>query len=854
MLADLSFEVNNLHKLNSQLKADNEELREQIKSLQFVIETKKLTQTTFGSIKLVDESYFTNTESLKIHKSENSERYEKRIVDLQTEVNNKQAIANAYEIENQKLISLYYKLEKKYTDLQADLKKHEYLTKESETMKHENRELNHYITQILCENSCLTKEINSCKSTSRFDEIFRTQSLSKSDGTQVRPTYIDKLIKENSELKLKILKNKCEKKDTQNSDIDDALRYEKKRNKKRDAKEGELIKMQSSSSIPQFYDHEKVQSLEKAKIKLENELINKATEWNDEKINYEVQINALKDRLESAAKNYKLLQELIDSTAHIIDSKSELEKIALQKEYNMLESKFSDLNYKQLELTKDLEMDKKTIDYFKSELKKSREEYQTLLNLQMRTQSKLLDAENPNLDNDHPHAIESKRLNLKIEGLTLINSQLNQLVVDSKKVAQIIQMTCVQEIDKFTEGIRHFILAHNLTSSSPQEGEGRGLPGKPYDEVLVENSQLRTLVEEYNQMMEQMKDQINELSTNMDESRCKMELHSSEERKNEKEFFLKIIKDFEQQRGTNLEELEKQCAMNLTLKSQLEQISIENEKLTKKQSLVKSQLDTMENVMNEQIKKKKELFNENKNLKSKLSMLESKVDQMTSKLNEMMSNYNTDQKVVENQNLTDQVKQLQKLTEQYEEEIKVLKSENTLLYRNLEALNASAVSENADVDMQITADNADLELQESKDLDHLNSVVNKCIDKIMATTSTSEDNFDIKTVKSEVANTFADLKKAQSKINDLVKVCQKYKLKLQESEKQYLLLKSSSSETVLYKQQLDEFIAAQRDGKYFNDSTESASGKGKVFNKMWDLLKKYHKVCAIQQQQTEDQK
>ena len=162
-------------------------------------------------------------------------------------------------------------------------------------------------------------------------------------------------------------------------------------------------------------------------------------------------------------------------------------------------------------------MHEKTVEFYKNTLKKSREDYKTLLDLQMRTQAKLKEAENPSLENDHPHAVEVRRLNLKIESLNLVNDQLNRLVIDSKKVSEVIKITWTKEIDKFTENIKLFIEANKLmTNEKSKEG---AILNKTYDEMLVENSQLRSLVDGYHGKMEDMKSQIKELTTDLDESR-----------------------------------------------------------------------------------------------------------------------------------------------------------------------------------------------------------------------------------------------------------------------------------------------------------------------------------------------
>ena len=517
-MADLSYEANLLRKLNDQLKTENQDLKDKVSNLEFKIQTKQLVQTTFGRMKLNREAK-TGLQSKDPTDEQRFAKLNKKIIDLQAKLEHKQNEINSHVNENQMVVHKLYKIEKTNEDLKTKFKRLKYYEDENNKLRFENHELHHEIIDILKENSEIWGKLNKLDRPIH-EKLIQAKSLVKSDGEHVKPTYIEKLIKQNSKLKLESMKAKPLRQTDrdQKSTDPDASRFEKKRERKRKQKELDLDPPNiTRNSIQNSVDQAMMQRLERSKTSLENELKRVKTEWELEKSRLETQITALKDRLDSTARNYKILQEEMQKNVKEIDNTVELKAIELRRDYDLLKAKYSDLEYTSVDLQKDLQMHEKTVEFYKNTLKKSRDDYKTLLDLQMRTQAKLKEAENPSLENDHPHAVEVRRLNLKIESLNLVNDQLNRLVIDSKKVSEVIKITWTKEIDKFTENIKLFIEANKLmTNEKSKEG---AILNKTYDEMLVENSQLRSLVDGYHGKMEDMKSQIKELTTDLDESR-----------------------------------------------------------------------------------------------------------------------------------------------------------------------------------------------------------------------------------------------------------------------------------------------------------------------------------------------
>lgn len=138
-----------------------------------------------------------------------------------------------------------------------------------------------------------------------------------------------------------------------------------------------------------------------------------------------------------------------------------------------------DMEMKFFDLTKDVEIHEKSSRYYQSQLHDVREEYQKLLNMYSDMKETIDQFQNPDLANDDPRAIELKRLELKNEGLTLINKQMAQNVADSQRVIKVIENTCIKEIEKVEEVLKAHIrmLAHQQLSEgdSPQHSKRKFL-------------------------------------------------------------------------------------------------------------------------------------------------------------------------------------------------------------------------------------------------------------------------------------------------------------------------------------------------------------------------------------------
>lgn len=250
---------------------------------------------------------------------------------------------------------------------------------------------------------------------------------------------------------------------------------------------------------------------------------------------------------------------------------------------------------------------------------------------------------------------------------------------------------------------------------------------------------------QYNTIMYEMSTKISELTSNMEESKCKLQLESSEERKKEKEFFLKIIKDYEAQRGGNLEQFERQCAENVSLQAHIDKLIEENYKLVKRNSLMKSQYDTTQTVMNEQIKKKKEMLQENKDLKSKIGMLTSMVDRAQIQISKIVSGYSVKEKVVEgilklthfnkryfdlklprfieNKDLNTQIEALSKIKSVHEKELEMLSKENAFLKQNIHALTLAKGHDHPDFEKLPELNQNEIKEKEFKEIKDLHELI-----------------------------------------------------------------------------------------------------------------------------------
>jgi hypothetical protein len=93
-------------------------------------------------------------------------------------------------------------------------------------------------------------------------------------------------------------------------------------------------------------------------------------------------------------------------------------------------------------------------EYYLKELNESRKQYSELLQIFSKTNQELENFKDPSIENGNTQSIQILKLNLKIEGLDLINKQLNQSVADSKRVITAIEQTCIRQIEKVENVIK----------------------------------------------------------------------------------------------------------------------------------------------------------------------------------------------------------------------------------------------------------------------------------------------------------------------------------------------------------------------------------------------------------------
>lgn len=541
-------------------------------------------------------------------------------------------------------------------------------------------------------------------------------------------------------------------------------------------------------------------------------------------------------------------------------SKIECDNSQIRAQSNIIQAQMDDEKIHFQELKNEREIYQNSSEYYLAQLKESRSEFQNMLNMYSDVQAEYAQLTNPSLENDNPHAIEIKKLELKIEGLELINQHLNKSVTDSDRVIKAIEHTCIRQISKVEDTIKARI--KSLSHKNCQQSISSTIGSNSAESLLVENEQLKQSVEEYAKVMDQMRGEITSLTSSMEESECKMELNLSDERKKEKEFFLKIIKDFEKQRGGNLEDLEKKCAQNVTLRAQIDKLEAENQKLAKVNGIYKTQVDTTNKVMKEQITKKKEMMQENKELKSKLNLLSSRVDQATNEMHTIMADYSVDEKVLENKDLLLQLKGLKSLKDKFDEEKHLLVKENAFLKQSLTALTASQGEERIDLQVLTEEELKEVKDLEIKEIEQLQTLVSNCIDRLLNSSgvkqlfkgSTALDAAK-PTSPEEVKEAFQELKTNQNKLYAATGKLQRYKTKFQTIETKFLQEKHELLATLHIKENENKLLKLQieTDKSNVGEAKPAVSEKG-LSNKMWAVLKKSKRLHELEQVQNQDKK
>lgn len=424
----------------------------------------------------------------------------------------------------------------------------------------------------------------------------------------------------------------------------------------------------------------------------------------------------------------------------------------------------------------------------------------------------------------------------------MVAKQMAQKALDSDRVIRVIENVCITEIGKIEEVVKAQIRKILNNQSQGRQGGDSNLSDK--DVLMIENEELRDAMIQYDTLMDAMKNKILSLSSNIEENKFMLSLHSSEERKNEKERFLKIIKDFEQQRGDNLSELEKTICENQVLRSQIDKLSDELEKITKKFQVVQSQAETTQKVLDEQIRKKREMLQENKEQKSLVSMLHSRVDTATKEINKLKASYNQSEAVAENKDLKIQLKALQEFKNTFDQENEVLKKENSYLKKHISEITTNKGEDSANLKSLTDQEIKELQTQEIKEVNELQSVINSCVEKILtskdekdAAENTHASQYNLE----EVKNAFSELRQCQDKLFSATKRLQLYN---NDREKQHMKFQlfTVEHENKLLKLQLSQMSNSK-------GSEDQKLNEKAITGRMWTILKKARRLYELSQNQ-----
>ena len=89
----------------------------------------------------------------------------------------------------------------------------------------------------------------------------------------------------------------------------------------------------------------------------------------------------------------------------------------------------------------------------------------------MKTQHEIENLKNPSVSGGNISAMEINKLNLKIEGLELVNKQMSQQVLDSKRVMKYIELACLKEIEKIEQVIKSQVQSMALKKGIPNNAQ-----------------------------------------------------------------------------------------------------------------------------------------------------------------------------------------------------------------------------------------------------------------------------------------------------------------------------------------------------------------------------------------------
>ncbi|CAI2371350.1 unnamed protein product [Moneuplotes crassus] len=857
VVSEMGFQNLDLQKEIKELKTQTKQLQSEKDILEMKLENKTefaRSLSAFGSQPVMFEARERQKQDLLMSDPDTQREidvYKARMKELQNSHEKTKKKLNSQILVNQKMSSKVLSCMKKLEKRNILQNKCDFYYKEIQTLKNENRELHNNFSDLLKENSSLIQEHAKWNKTAfNFTAPFE---LALSDGKVVRETYIESLIKENAELK-----NKPTQKPVIEIDEDQKTeehRFERKRTRKERSKHRE----ESKESVMKEPANLKVKMLEKRKKELEDEMIEVKKNYEHEKNQFEVELESFKNRLESTSKNYQVLQQEL-----VTQKQKELEKIrevgTLEREnikYN------SELKMKQDQVEdyimrlKDKEMEREkwniTANYYQKELNEIREKHKDLLKLFMKTQDEIESLKNPSIHEGNVQAIEIHRLKLKLEGLDLINKQLNQSVVTSERIIKQIEIACLKEIEKIEVVIKSLVQTLKYQTQPESNRFGSNKIGRhSAEDLIVENEQLKNAIEESNTLVIEMKSKITELTKDMEVNQSKFQLESSQERKKEKEFFMEVIKNFQEQRGGNLQELEKKCLENSTLRAQMEKIEEENEKLTKKNELLNSDVNTRQRVITEQIQKKKEMLEENKELKSKVNMLFSKVDQLNQEQAKIKAKSTVNLTEEEEKDIKSQFAVLKKINQKHEKEIETLQKENEFLKHSLKSLSAAKDIEEPEMDLD-EIPSRDIE-KEDESLKELRDLVTQSFE--MITNSLKNINFKGSSkaeLDSQVKDVFIQLRDYKSQLEQSTENLQNFKQKAQtmgshfkdESARLIMQNHARNQENSLLKKEIVQLKGT--------NAPNNPPDK-KLVSRMFQVVKKGKRVLEIKEKLNQNQK
>lgn len=316
ILVDMSQKLEDVSTENKQLQTQNQDLQAEIEILKLKIDSRAYATRSFGGITLFEEPKRKEQEYVderepkgSLLKSFVSNRDSQLIQDLksknarlESQLNQKKLELNSLISANQKMASKIHHITDELNENRSALKKCEFYSIELSKITDENKQLKKDFLDVLKENSDLV-------SASKARQKFLSPLICPSSDfySEKNFSYLERMLTENTNLKLK-LKKSFEANQKSSHDLSPNLRFESKRREiKEKEKKKENVSL-SSDFAPKNKDVLRDQVLEKRKGELEAELVLVKQKWALEKEQLESENSALKDRIDSIAKNYQDLQ------------------------------------------------------------------------------------------------------------------------------------------------------------------------------------------------------------------------------------------------------------------------------------------------------------------------------------------------------------------------------------------------------------------------------------------------------------------------------------------------------------------------------------------------------------------